>query len=84
MEHLDGNVLAGPAADLFAFEATTALGRCGACGDVAALAQARVYGPPMGYVARCRSCDSVLLVIVEHEGRATLTMRGLRWVRVDA
>jgi hypothetical protein len=84
MEHLDGNVLAGPAADLFAFDPTTALGRCGSCGDVAMLAQARVFGPPMGYVARCRACEGVLLVIVEHAGQATLTMRGLRWVRVSA
>ncbi len=84
MEHLDGNVLAGPAAGLFSFEATSARAQCGSCGDVAPLAQARVFGPPMGYIARCRSCDSVLLVIVERRGEATLTMSGLRWVRVGA
>lgn len=84
MDHLDGNVLAGPAVALFAFDATSAQGQCGSCGDVATLAQARVFGPPMGYVARCRSCDGVLLVIVERRGEATLTMSGLRWVRVEA
>jgi hypothetical protein len=28
-----------------------------------------VYGQPMGFVARCRSCDNVLMVIVERPGQ---------------
>jgi hypothetical protein len=84
MTHLDGNVLAGPASGLLGFDATTALGQCDACGDVMELGQARVYGVPMGYVARCRSCDSVLVVIVERVGQRTLSTRGLRWIREGA
>ena len=84
MDHLDGNVLAGPAADLFVFEPTTAQGQCRSCADVATLGQALVYGQRMGYVARCRNCGSVLLVIVERDGHRSLNMRGLRWVRVAA
>lgn len=82
MDNLDGNVLAGPTADLFAFEPTTAQGRCQLCADVAMLGQAMVYGQPMGFVARCRNCDTVLIVVVERVGQRVLSMRGLRWLRV--
>lgn len=83
MNHVDGNVLAGPASDLFVFEPTTTRTQCQACGDIAMLGQAMVYGQPMGYVARCRHCDNVLVVIVEHSGQTTLSMRGLNWLRVS-
>lgn len=82
MDHLDGNVLAGPATDLFAFELSMAQGQCRSCDDIAALGQCMVYGPPMGYVARCRNCDSVLAVIIERNGQRSVNMRGLRWIRV--
>jgi hypothetical protein len=82
MGHLDGNVLAGPTTDLFAFEPTTTQGQCQACGDIAMLGQAMVYGQPMGFVARCRNCDNVLIVIVERAGQISSRMRGLRWLRV--
>lgn len=81
MEHLDGNVLAGLAADLFAFETTTAQGKCLVCDDIAALGQAMVFGLPMGYVARCRNCDNVLMVIGERAGQRYLNMGGFRWVQ---
>lgn len=82
MNHLDGNVLAGVATELFVFEPTTARGQCQSCADIATLGQAMVYGPPMGYVARCRNCDNVLIVIIEREGQRLFNMPGLRWVRV--
>lgn len=82
MEHLDGNVLAGPITELFVFELTTTQGQCQSCADIATLGQALVYGQPMGWVARCRNCDNVLIVIVERAGQKSLNMRGLRWLRV--
>lgn len=82
MDHLDGNVLAGPISDLFVFEPTTTQGQCQSCADIATLGQAAVYGAPMGFVARCRNCDDVLIVIVEIAGRKLLNMRGLRWLKV--
>jgi hypothetical protein len=82
MRHLDGNVLAGPTADIFAFEVTTTPAQCGACADIATLGQAMVYGEHMGYVVRCRKCDNVLMVIVERAGLRYLNLRGLRWVQV--
>lgn len=82
MDHLDGNVLAGPTTGLFVFDATTTEGQCRSCSDIAMLGQAMVYGQPMGFVARCRNCDNVLIVIVEHAGEEFFSMQGLRWLRV--
>jgi hypothetical protein len=80
MDHLDGNVLAGPMSDLFVFEPTMTQGQCQSCADTATLGQAMVYGQPMGFVARCRNCDNVLIVIIERAGQKSLSMRGLRWL----
>jgi len=82
MDHLDGNVLAGATTELFVFEPTATHCQCEACADIAMLGQAMVYGYPMGFVARCRNCDNVLIVIVELAGRKSLNMRGLRWLRI--
>ena len=65
MTHLDGNALAGVLFELFATDLTDAVGRCAHCGDRAVIAQSPVYLTPMGAVARCRSCDQVLLTGVE-------------------
>lgn len=83
MRPLDGNVLAGPVSGLFAFDATSTRAQCDGCGDVAMIAQAMVYGEPMGYVVRCRLCDSVLLVVVERARHRLLSMPGVRWLRID-
>ncbi|HEY5222161.1 MAG TPA: DUF6510 family protein [Microbacteriaceae bacterium] len=80
---LDGNVLAGPLAELFAFDVTTARERCASCGDVEALASAIVYSSPMGWVVRCPTCEDVLMVMVRTAGRYSLTARGMTWLRVD-
>ena len=84
MDHVDGNVLAGPTTDIFVFEPTTTQVQCQSCADIAMLGQAMVYGRPMGFVARCRNCDHVLIVIVEFAGQKSINMRGLRWLRVGA
>ena len=80
--HLDGNVLAGPLTEVFAFDPTTALVCCASCGDVSALACAMVYDNPMGLVVRCHRCDNVLMVVVERPDRACLTARGMSWLQV--
>ena len=82
MDHLDGNALAGPSTGLFSFEPTTTQGQCRTCADIAMLGQAMVYGLPMGFVARCRNCDNVLIVIVELGGQKSFNLRGLRWLRI--
>ncbi len=80
--HVDGNALAGPLSEVFAFDATTAVVCCAACADVATLACAMVYGGEMGQVARCRTCDNVLLVLVHLPDRVSVALRGVSWLQV--
>jgi hypothetical protein len=82
MQHLDGNVLAGPLADVFAFDATAASGRCDGCGDVAMLAAAMVYADAMGYVARCSHCDDVLATVVVGTDRTWISLHGMSALEV--
>jgi hypothetical protein len=77
MMHLDGNVLAGPLAELFSIDVTTASARCVGCGEVAMLAAAMVYRDAMGYVARCADCDSVLATVVEGPDSTWISLLGV-------
>jgi hypothetical protein len=82
MSHLDGNMLAGAFADLFAFEVTTATARCASCGAMAELATAMVYASDAGSVVRCAGCDAVLATVVQGEGRVWFGLRGIAAVEV--
>ena len=84
MQMLDGNALAGPLAEVLTGDATSAVGRCMGCGDVAALAQAVVYASAGRYVARCRNCDDVLLTVIETDTGLMLTMDGIAAFRMPA
>ena len=64
MQHVDGNALAGPFAEFFAFDMTTATTRCNGCGNMAELARAMVYATGMGSVVRCDGCGQVLATLV--------------------
>jgi hypothetical protein len=82
MQHVDGNALAGYFADLFAFDATMASARCAGCGSVSLLATAMVYMDAMGAVARCGTCDTALLTLVETDSRVWLSMPGIAGLEV--
>lgn len=82
MDKLDGNVLAGASSGIFGFDLTTSQGQCHFCEDIAALGQAMVYGMPLGFVARCRKCGEVLMVISDQGGRKSFSAQGLRWLRI--
>jgi hypothetical protein len=75
--HLDGNMLAGPLGEVFAVDVTSAVGQCASCGASHAIGQDRVYADAPGLVARCRSCDAVVLRLVRAAGQAWLDMRGI-------
>lgn len=78
MTLLDGNALAGRLHDLLGWDATAALVRCVHCDVPGLLATAPVFASGMGVVVRCRSCDAVLLTVVEaDDGRTWLGMPGL-------
>jgi hypothetical protein len=86
VERLDGNAIGGALGELFAFEATEARGRCDSCGAVTVFAEAHVYARPLapGTVVRCSSCEAVLAVVIEAEGRIRLGLRGLTWLEIQA
>lgn len=76
-EHeLDGNVMAGDLREVFAVDVTAAVATCGGCGHPSEVAKLRVWGPAPGLVARCPSCDDVVLRLVRGPERAWLDLRG--------
>jgi Family of unknown function (DUF6510) len=74
---LDGNALAGPLSEVFRIDVTTAIGECAHCRRSGPIAQAVVYANAPGMIARCPSCDGVVLRLVRNSGRAWLDLRGL-------
>jgi hypothetical protein len=78
----DGNALAGPLAEIFAVDVTAAVGTCTGCKTVGPLAQLRVYGHAPGLVARCPSCDQVVLRLVRGAQEAWLDLRGTVSLRI--
>lgn len=78
MEALDGNAIAGLLQEIFGNDMTTASGVCAHCGDERVLAESRVYVRAPGVVVRCRTCDTVLAVIVEKNELRCVDVQGLR------
>jgi hypothetical protein len=74
---LDGNAIAGLLADVFGAEMTTAVGTCAGCGASGAVATFAVYTRAPGTVARCRTCESVLMVLVTIREVTCVDLRGL-------
>ena len=77
MDALDGNAIAGQLVEVFGAELTTATGVCGGCGARGLLAELEVYVRAPGTVVRCRSCKSVLMVLVTARGVTCVDLRGL-------
>ena len=82
MTHVDGNALAGPLAEVFGVDFTAVVGTCASCGFTAAVATLRVYEKAPGLVARCPSCEEVVLRLVRTPTEAWIDMRGARSFRV--
>jgi hypothetical protein len=79
----DGSALAGPFHDVFRVDLTTAVGRCATCAHTGPMAEVRVFDHAPGVVARCPTCDQVLLRLVRGPGRAWLDLRGLTYLQVS-
>ena len=77
MEALDVNAIAGLLLDVFGNEMTTATGVCAGCGAAFPLAEQSVYNRAPGTVVRCRSCASMLMVLVERRDIYCVDLRGL-------
>ena len=74
---LDGNAIGGLMIEVFGTEMTTATGTCGSCGAASQVAELPVYMPGLGTVARCRSCQSVLMVFTEVRRVTCVDLMGL-------
>jgi hypothetical protein len=84
MQPLDGNAIGGLLLEVFGAEMTTATGTCAHCGAVAQIAELVVYLEAPGVVVRCRSCVSVVIVVVDVRGTKCVDLRGLAALeRVD-
>lgn len=77
MDALDGNAIAGYLFELFGAELTTATGTCASCGDTRPIAELSVYTSAPGIVARCRSCDAVVMVLVAFRDVTRVDLRGM-------
>ena len=73
---LDGNAIAGLLLDVFGSEMTTATGICASCGMSAQLAELTVYTRAPGTIARCRSCESVVMALVTIREVTCVDVRG--------
>jgi hypothetical protein len=76
-EPLDGNAIAGTLFEVFGGEMTTARGVCATCGAAGELGEQVVYLSELGAVSRCRSCGSVLIVLVTVRGLTCVDLGGL-------
>jgi ribosomal protein S27E len=76
-EHVDGNALAGPLAEIFRMDVTTVVARCLHCGDSAMLAQAMVFFSAPGTVVRCATCGEALATLVDEDGMLVLGLAGI-------
>ena len=77
MRPLDGNALAGVLQHLFARDMTTMQYRCAGCGRGGVVAELAVYMSGPGTVARCRDCDTILLILSERRGMHCIHLPGI-------
>lgn len=73
---LDGNALAGPMAELFAVDVTSAMVTCNDCGTAKPMAEQLAYVGGPGSVLRCVGCSSVLVRYVHTRTAVWLDVRG--------
>jgi hypothetical protein len=77
-DHLDGNDMLGPLAEIFAVDVSTAVAPCTNCRQPNVVAELHVYGGPNapGLVARCPGCEHVVLRLVRGPASAWLEVSG--------
>jgi ribosomal protein S27E len=79
---LDGNAAAGPLAELFSVDLTTAVVTCEGCGHHGPLAGHNLYLHAPALVLRCPSCTAVVLRYGSGGGRLRLDLTGTRLLTV--
>jgi hypothetical protein len=77
MDALDGNAIGSLLIDVFGKEMTAAHSTCASCGASRRVAELVVYLQAPGTVVRCRSCGSVLMVLVRRADVIGVDLSGL-------
>jgi hypothetical protein len=62
---VDGNAAAGVLSELFTPDLTSARARCAGCNATQVIGALLVYAHGMGMVARCPSCEGVIMRVVK-------------------
>lgn len=75
---LDGNAIGGSLLEAFGREMTAASGACAYCGTVSQIAELVVYQRAPGSVVRCRTCRSVVMVLVNVRDEVRVDHAGFR------
>jgi len=82
-DYVDGNAAAGELSRIFAMDVTAAQGQCAHCGATKRFAEAHLYMRGPGVVARCASCEHVLLRLANVGQRVFLDVRGMTYLSLD-
>jgi hypothetical protein len=77
MDAVDGNAIAGLLQHVFGAEMTNVSGICESCHARMRVAELRVYVRAPGTVARCPSCESVVMVFTEFREITCVDLRGI-------
>jgi DNA-directed RNA polymerase subunit RPC12/RpoP len=77
MDAVDGNAIGGLLIDVFGTEMTAASSTCATCGARRPVAELVVYRRSPGTVVRCRTCGSVLMVLVRRTDVIGVDLSGL-------
>jgi uncharacterized Zn finger protein len=77
MDAVDGNAIGGLLIDVFGTEMTAASSTCATCGARRPVAELVVYRRSPGTVVRCRTCGSVLMVLVKRTDVISVDLSGL-------
>ena len=77
MDAVDGNAIGGLLIDVFGTEMTAASSTCATCGASRPVAELVVYRRAPGTVVRCRTCGSVLMVLVRRTDVTSVDLSGL-------
>jgi hypothetical protein len=80
---VDGNAIGGLLTEVFAVEATTAIGTCASCGTAGPVGAVHVYRGA-GVVLRCPHCGNMLGTIVKNDDRLWVNLRGMLTLELGA
>ena len=79
---LDANAVAGELAELFGFEMTSAIHRCGHCGNIGAMGSLLAWTQGPGITLRCCICRDVVVRIVRTRSRTLINVSGAAYLEV--